>query len=197
MRIAARWVVALAFAFACGVALSYGQTYAGDAVRPIFNSAAPVVAVAGIASLAARRAWTSALLGGLAGPTLVAGYYVTAHLRGFDGSASYIALWGTAGILFGAAMGIASWLLRADVGAIWRGAAASLWPGIAIGEAWHGVARISDSTPAAYWWTQAAIGAAVLLTLAAWRVPTWTARALAVVFTAAIAAGVFVLYGSV
>ena len=192
-----RWAIALAFAFACGVALSYGQTYASDALRPIFNSAAPVVAVAGIASLAAGRAWTSAALGGLAGPTLVAGYYVTAHLRGFDGSASYIALWGTAGILFGAAMGLATWLLRANVGAIWRAAAASLWPGIAIGEAWHGISRISDSTPAAYWWTQAAIGAAVLLVLAGWRVPTWTARALAVAFTAAIAAGVFALYGAI
>jgi len=88
--------------------MSFGQTYASDAVRPLFNSAAPVVAVAGLVALAARHAWSSMLLGATAGPTLVAGYYVTSHVRGFANSTSNIALWGAAGIAFGAAMGLAT-----------------------------------------------------------------------------------------
>ena len=196
MRTAVRWATALVFAVACGVAMSFGQTYASDGVRPLFNSAAPVVAIAGIVALAARHAWSSALLGGLSGPTIMAGYYVTAHLRGFDSNASYIALWSTAGIAFGAAMGLATWLLRARVGPVLRAAAASLWPGIAIGEAWHGLTRIADSTPPSYWWTQAAIGSAALLIRAGTRVPTWAGRALAVVFTAVVAVVLYALYGT-
>ena len=196
MRTAARWAAALGFALVCGVAMSFGQTYASDAVRPLFNSAAPVVAVAGLVALAARHAWSSVLLGAMAGPTLVAGYYVTSHVRGFANSTSSIALWGAAGIAFGAAMGLATWLLRSRVGPMWRAAAASLWPGIAIGEAWHGLARIADSTPASYWWTQAALGVAVLAVLSGWRVPTWSGRVLAVIFTAAVAAATFALYGA-
>ena len=195
MRSTARWALALACAFAAGVVLSFGQTYATDAVRPLFNSAAPVVAIAGLVALGGRRWWTAAVLGALAGPTLVAGYYVTSHLRGFAGSASYIVLWGAAGVIFGAAMGLATWLLRASVAPAWRAVAAAVWPGIAIGEALHGLTRISDSTPAAYWWTQSAIGAVALAVLAGWRVPTWPARALAVAATAVIAFLVYGLYG--
>ena len=42
-------VFALVVAFAAGVAMSFGQTYGPDWLAPMFNSAAPVVAVAGLA----------------------------------------------------------------------------------------------------------------------------------------------------
>ena len=196
MRTLARWLAALAFAFAAGVGLSYGQTYAPDGLAPLFNSAAPVVLVAGLASLGARRWLGAASLGALSAPALVAGYYVASHLRGFAGSARNIAMWGAAGVVFGAAMGLAWWLLRTPASPWLRAAGASVLPGIAIGEAWHGLTRIADSTPAAYWWTQAIVGAAMLLLLASWKVPTWPARLLAAGFTAAIAAAIFAIYGA-
>ncbi len=195
IRAALRWAGALAFAVLCGVALSYGQTYAADAVAPFFNSAAPIVLVAGTASLAAKRWWGATLLGALAAPLLVAGYYVTSHVRGFAGNASWIALWGTAGVIVGAAMGLAWWCLRARVSPVLRAAGAAVFPGIVVGEAWHGITRISDTTPAAYWWTQAAVGVAVLVVLAASRIPTWTSRLLALLFTGGIAVAVFTVYG--
>ena len=196
MRTLARWLAALAFAFAAGVGLSYGQTYAPDAVAPLFNSAAPIVLVAGLASLGARRWLGAVLLGALAAPALVAGYYVASHLRGFAGNAGNIAMWGVAGVLFGAAMGVAWWLLRTPTSPWLRAVGAATFPGIALGEAWHGLTRIADSTPSSYWWTQAAIGAATLLLLAGWKVPTWPARLLAVGFTAAIAAAIYAIYGA-
>ena len=191
-----RWLAALAFAFAAGVGLSYGQTYGPDGLAPLFNSAAPIVLVAGLASLGARRWLGAASLGALAAPALVAGYYVASHLRGFAGSAGNIAMWGVAGVIFGAAMGFAWWLLRTPTSPWLRAAGAALFPGIAIGEAWHGLTRIADTTPPTYWWTQALVGAATLVLLAGWRVPTWPARVLAVGFTAAIAAAIYALYGA-
>ena len=196
MKTLARWAAALAFAFAAGVGLSYGQTYAPDALAPLFNSAAPIVLVAGLASLASRR-WPGAVaLGALSAPALVAGYYVASHLRGFAGSAGNIAMWGAAGVIFGAGIGIAWWLLRTPASPWLRAAGAALFPGIAIGEAWHGLTRIADTTPAAYWWAQAVVGTAMLVLLAAWRLPTWPARLWAVGYTAAIAAAIYAIYGA-
>ena len=197
MKSLARWLVALAFAFTAGVGLSYGQTYASDALAPLFNSATPVVLVAGLASLGSRRWWGAATLGALAAPTIVAGYYLASHLRGFAGSAGNITMWGVAGVLFGAAMGVAWWLLRTPTSPWLRAAGAAAFPGIAIGEAWHGLSRIADTTPATYWWTQAALGGATLVLLAGWRVPTWWARLLAAGFTAAIAVAIYAVYGAV
>jgi hypothetical protein len=195
IRTALKWGAALVFALLCGVAMSYGQTYAPDALAPFFNSAAPVVVVAGVASLAAKRWWGATVLGAAAAPLLVAGYYLTSHLRGFANNSSWIALWATAGIIVGATMGLAWWLLRSRVPAVLRAAGAAALPGILVGEAWHGLARISDTTPAAYWWTQAAIGVAVLVVAAARRVPTWPARLLAVGFAGAVALAVYTAYG--
>jgi hypothetical protein len=195
VRAAARWVAALAFACAAGVAMSFGQTYSPEWLSPLFNSAAPVVAVAGLVAFAARRWWTSALIGALAGPTLVAGYYATSHLRGFAGSSTSIALWSTAGVIAGAAMGLAVWVLLTPSPLPLRAAAAALWPGIAIGEAAHGIVRIADTTPAGYWWAQAAVGVAALAAIAWKHLPTWSGRLLAAAFTAAFAAALFVIYG--
>ena len=190
-------VFALVVAFAAGVAMSFGQTYGPDWLAPMVNSAAPVVAVAGLAAFAARRWWTSALIGALAGPALVAGYYLTAHLRGFASSATWVATWSTAGVVVGGAMGLAVWVLRSRTPMLAKAAAAALWPGIAIGEAWHGLTRIADSTPAGYWWAQAAVGVAALAAIAWYHLPTWAGRTLAVVFAAVIALGVYVAYGLV
>jgi len=180
-----------------GVALSFGQTYGPEFLAPLFNSGAPVAAVAGLAAFAARRWWTSALIGAIAAPVLVAGYYVTAELRGFASSASWVALWATAGVVVGAAMGLAVWALLSRTPTFARAAGAALWPGIAIGEAAHGLTRIADTTPVGYWWAQAALGLVVLVAVAWKHLPTWPGRLLAVGFTLAFAAATYVAYGVV
>jgi hypothetical protein len=197
VRAELRAAAALALAVAAGVAMSFGQTYAPDWLQPLFNSAAPVVAIAGLVAFAARRSWSSALLGALSGPAVMAGYYLTSEVRGFANSASWIVLWSTAGVLFGAVMGWAVWLLRHHAPIGLKAPAAALWPGVAIGEAAHGLARIADSTPIGYWWTQAAVGAGVLAAVSWYHLKTWPGRLLAAASTVVIAAVVFAAYGLV
>lgn len=196
MRAILRGAIALALAFAAGVALSFGQTYSPYVLSPLFNSAAPVVAVAGLAAFSARRWWTSALVGALACPALMAGYYITSHVRGYASSASWIALWTTAGLLFGAAMGLAVWCLLSRTPLPVKAASAALWPGIAIGEAWFGLTVNAESTPPAYWWAQVAVGLVVLVAVGCKHLPTWAGWVLAVVFAGVVAVVVHAAYAT-
>jgi hypothetical protein len=114
-------------------------------------------------------------------------------------SSSWIAFWCTVGVAVGAVAGAAVWILRdSDNRApspTWLGLAAAVWPGIALGEAAHGVVRIADSTPVGYWWAEVAVGLAVLATLCTTRVRSPQGVAVAVLGTAAIAGGLYFTYG--
>ncbi|MGC4175464.1 DUF6518 family protein [Demequina sp.] len=196
MKPAFRGALALALAFAAGVAMSFGQTYTPHALSPFFNSAAPVVAVAGFVAFTARRWWLSALIGAFAGPAVMAGYYVTSELRGFPGSASYIALWSTAGVIVGAAMGLGVWALRFSSSTPLKAAGASLWPGVAVGEAAFGLTANAETTPGGYWWAQAVLGVAALAAIAWYHLPTWAGRLMSLGFAAVVALAVFAAYGA-
>ena len=93
-------------------------------------------------------------------------------------------LWVAAGVLAGSVMGAAVWTMRQPRSASpppWvRGLAVGFWPGIALGEAAHGLIRIADTTPTAYWWTQAVVGVAVLVVLAARCLDSLSSRVLSV-----------------
>jgi hypothetical protein len=195
MRPLFTWIIALAGAVVAGVAMSFGQTYAPEAIAPLFNSAAPIVAIAGLVAFGSRQIWGAMLLGGLAGPFMMIGYYATAYLMDFDTSAEWAAVWVSVGVVFGVLMGFATWLMRAYVDIVWRAIGASVWPAVAIGEAWHGLARINDPAQDTYWWAQAGVGVFVMLVLAGWRVPSWTARLVTIFLTAIGAALVYVAYG--
>ena len=196
MTPAARIPVAFAAALAAGVAMSFGQTYLPSGLHSLANSATPVVALAALVSLAARGPWSSVTLGALAGPIAMVGYYATAAARGFAGSWSYIALWCTAGVVFGSIMGAAVWTMRGEgPRPLWRGAAAGWLPGIAIGEGLHGLLRISESTSTTYWWTQIALAAVLLAALCATRVPRSGAIG-GIVTTLLTAAALFGIYGA-
>lgn len=178
--------------------MSFGQTVSPDALAPLFNSAAPVVAIAA-AALAGRRPWQAVALAAVAGPATMVGYYGTAALRGFDVSSTWVIFWCTAGVAVGAAMGGAVWLLRSRAGRApapgWRGLAAAVWPGVALGESAHGLLRVADSTPVGYWWCEVALGVAVLGWLCASRVRSVPGAAIAMLATLAIAAGLYFTYG--
>lgn len=177
--------------------MSFGQTWAPEWLHPFFNSAMPVVALAAAVAMAARGPWTHVVLGAAAGPLALIGYYATATMRGYAASSSWVLLWSVAGILFGATMGIAVWLLRGHGNRWWRALAAAVFPAVALGEAAHGLLRIADSTPAGYWWVQAGAGVATL----AWAVVRFVRApgpaAATVAATAAGAGLVFLAYGSV
>lgn len=194
--------LSLIAALATGVAMSWGQTFAPDSWAPLVNSGAPVVSVAaGVAWWGAGPrgrgcgVWLHGVLGALAGPLAVLGYYGTSWLRGFGLSPTMLLFWSSAGVVLGAAMGVAVWVLRQPGRSLTHGAAAAVWPGIAAGEAAHGIVRISDTTPLTYWWSLAAVAAAVLGGLVLRRLRGGLARTVAVVGTCAVGAAIFVVYG--
>lgn len=192
-RISAALIGALVF----GVVLSFGQTWAPGAVAPLFNSAAPVVALAAAVALAARRLRSHVLLGAVAGPLAVVGYYTTALARGFGVNMSFVVLWCAAGIIAGAAMGTSVWLLRGHGPEPMRALGAAVFPAVALGEAAHGLVRISETTPVAYWWALAVVGVGVLVWLISTRLAGLRSALLACAATIAAAALLFAVYGLV
>lgn len=185
-------LLALAGALAAGVVMSFGQTLALPGLAPLFNSAAPVVALAAAVALAARSWWAHALLAAAAGPLAMVGYYGTSSLRGYGVSSSMVLMWCTAGVVAGVVMGLAVWLLRDNAPGVrfigpMRALGAAVFPAVALGEAAHGVVRIADTTPVAYWWSLGAVGVGVLVWLAVTRLRSAGLMVLAAV--AAIAGG--------
>lgn len=187
--------LALIGALLAGVAISLGQTFAPEGLKPLFNSAAPVVALAAAVSLVARSWWVHVLLGALAGPLAMVGYYGTSMLRGYGVSSSMVLLWCTAGVIAGAVMGYAVWLLRGNGPRPMRALAAASFPTVALGEAAHGVLFIADTTPVAYWWSQGAVGVAMLVWLLVTRVSGVWWRVLACAVTVVMAGVLLWVYG--
>lgn len=178
-----------------GVVMSFGQTFAPEAISPLFNSATPVVTLAGALALFGRGPWSHVAFGALAGPLAMVGYYATTALRDYGVSMRMVLFWCVAGVVSGVAMGLAVWLLRGNGPAWLRGLGAAVLPATAVGEAAHGVVRISDTTPVGYWLTLGALGLALLAWLAARRLDTTLERVLAVAATAVFAVVLFVIYG--
>lgn len=186
--------LALAGALIAGVAMSWGQTYAPDVLAPLFNSAAPVVALSAAVAWAGRGTVSTIALGAAAGPLAMVGYYVTAQVRGYGMSAGLV-FWSMAGIVIGSLVGIAIVLMRRRLHPLATAAAVAWMPGLALGEAAHGLTRIADTTPVAYWWAQALLAVGVLVWLAITRLTSLASRAAAVIATAGVAAVTWVVYG--
>lgn len=192
-------LVVVLVSLAAGVALSFGQGAAPDGIAPLANSALPVVTLAAGAALGGRQLWASVVLAACAGPLAMVGYYTTSVLRGYGASSSSVALWVGAGVVAGSVMGAAVWTMgqpRQTPPAMWRrGLAVGYWPGIAVGEAAHGLTRIADTTPTAYWWCQAVLGVAVLAWLAAALLSSWKARLCALASAGAVGIALYTAYG--
>ncbi|WP_062130950.1 DUF6518 family protein [Demequina aestuarii] len=187
--------LALVGALVAGVVISFGQTFSPDVLAPLFNSAAPVVALAAAVSMAARAVWARMVMGATAGPLAMVGYYATSALRGYGVSTSMVLMWCTAGVIAGAAMGFALWTLRHSDSWPLRAVSAAVFPGVALGEAGHGLLRVADTTPVAYWWSAAAAGVGVLTWLSLTRLRTMPGILLACATTAVFAGALFFIYG--
>ena len=185
---------ALVGALVAGVVISFGQTFAPEGISPLFNSATPVVALAAAVALSARSWWAHMVLAAAAGPLAMVAYYGMSSLRGYGVSASMVVMWCVAGVIAGAAMGLAVWLIRGNGPRPMRALGAAVFPTVALGEAAHGVIRVADTTPVAYWWSLAAVGVAVLVWLLLTRVPEARWKVLACVTTAVLGGVLFWVY---
>lgn len=190
-----RVAAVVAIGLLAGVLMSFGQTFAPDPIRPLFNSAAPVVALAGALAVMGRGLWSHIIFGAVAGPLAMVGYYATTVLRDYGVSMKMVLFWCVAGVISGVAMGVAVWCLRGNGPGWLRGIGAAVLSATALGEAAHGILRISDTTPVAYWWSLGAVGLALLGWLAVRKLEGATQRAVAVVATATLAVALFLIYG--
>lgn len=116
-----RVLLALALGIAVGVLTSLLQKYLDHPWLALVNAASPWLTTAFVAGALQSRLPTAALVGMAATLLQVAGYYVTADLRGFGVSSTYVVVWSLCAVLGGPVFGAAGhvwWRARpAGVGA--------------------------------------------------------------------------------
>ncbi|MDX3056207.1 DUF6518 family protein [Streptomyces sp. NE06-03E] len=109
------YAFALTVGLAGGVLTSFGQSIIHGGWNSVVNSAAPWVTVALVVGLRAPKLWRRAAAAGLLSQIgLVAGYYVTAELRGFAAGISSVVIWLVVGAVAGPVYGAAGALLQDD-----------------------------------------------------------------------------------
>jgi len=117
-----------------GALTSFGQTVLGGGFAGLANAVSPWLVAPFLVGALARRGWVAALAGVLVCAAEVAGYYVTADLRGFPVGATSIAVWVVSGVVGGPVFGAAGRLWRTAVGR-WRGLGPALLVGCWLAEA--------------------------------------------------------------
>ncbi len=142
---------------AAGSATSLLQTVLPHAVAPLANSAGSWCLVAW---LLARRASSPArgaasAVGALL--ALVAGYFVTADLRGFGVATTSVGLWVVAGALVGPPLGAGAVRSRTAPGWL-RVLAALVLPALLVAEAAYGLLVVGSTTSTAYWVGEGVVG---------------------------------------
>jgi ABC-type thiamin/hydroxymethylpyrimidine transport system permease subunit len=136
------WPALLAAALAVGLLggalTSVGQTLFGAGpLAGLANAVSPWLLAPFVVGALARRPGAAALAGLLACAGEVAGYYLTAELRGFAVGSAAILLWTVAGALGGPVFGLAGrlWRTGRTGDPRWAGAGAALLAGCWLAEA--------------------------------------------------------------
>lgn len=118
---AARIALALGLGVAIGVLTSVMQKYLDHPWLALVNAASPWLTTAFVTGALQSRLRTAVLVGTAATLLQVVGYYVTADLRGFGVSSTYVVVWSLCAVLGGPVFGAAGhvwWRARpAGVGA--------------------------------------------------------------------------------
>jgi hypothetical protein len=154
---------AVAAAFVAGIATSWLQTVLPLGVASLANSAGTWCALAFLLAGVARRTWTAALVASSALLALVAGYYLTAGLRGFAVGVAGVGFWAVAALLAGPVLGVGRCWLGAD-GAR-RVLGALVLPVLLVAEGTYGLLVVAATTSAAYWSTEVVVGLVLAVVL--------------------------------
>jgi hypothetical protein len=107
--------LALAVGVAVGVLSSLLQAHLDYPWLALVNAASPWVTTAFVAGALQSRLWTAIVVGAAATTLEVVAYYVTADLRGFGVSMTYVLVWSLCAVVGGPIFGAA--------GHVWRRAA--------------------------------------------------------------------------
>ncbi len=112
-----RWALAIAVGLAVGAVTSGAQTLlGGSALAGLANAVSPWVVAPFLLGATGSGRRSAAALGVLTCVAEVAGYYVTAALRGFGVGWAPVLLWVAAGLVAGIVFGLAGHSWRTTVG---------------------------------------------------------------------------------
>ena len=149
--------VVVLVAGAAGSATSFLQTVLPHAVASLANSAGPWCLVAWLLARPASSPARGAAAAVAALVALVAGYYVTADLRGFPVGSASVGSWVVAAALVGPPLGAGAVCSRAAPG--WRRVLGALvLPALLVAEAAYGVLVVGSTTSTAYWVGEGVVG---------------------------------------
>lgn len=149
---------AVAAGLGVGALTSFGQTVLGGTwFAGLTNAVSPWLVASFLVGSLARRGWVAALAGLLACAGEVAGYYLTADLRGFGVGAAAVATWVVSGVVGGPVFGWAGRLWRTAEGR-WRGLGPALLAGC-----WLAEAAVTYAGVLGYWDDAAVFAAAAAL----------------------------------
>jgi len=198
---AARVSMALTGALFAGVLTSFGQAVPG--LASISNAAGPwFVVAAALCLLAGVRAGRVALpvamvLGVVLLELMHVGYWAATNLRGYPDSLS-LSVWLLLGVPAGLLAGAVAVAVR-STDERWRGAALGVSAAVLVGEGVRALLQVADTTGAATWIVEVAVGlAALVVGVAVARTPTGRVVALGtgVVGTVAVLAAYLALGGA-
>lgn len=120
---------------AAGALTSAGQAYLNSPWLSLVNSASPWLVPMFALGAGWRRPGAAALAGAAAGLAELAGYYVTAGLRGYPAGHAILAFWAACAVLGGPVLGVAGWAWRYGRTAMVSGPAAAALPAAFLAEA--------------------------------------------------------------
>lgn len=177
-------------AFVLGALTAYAQGWLPSQVSSLANSRGSWSLVAFLLAMRASGPVVAAAAGSLSLLALLAGYVVAAGARDHPSSTGLLVFWGTAAVLVGPLLGIGGFWVRTLRGPLCALGAGAM-SGVLVGEGVYGLTYVADTTYPPYWWGSIAVGVALLLLVAALRLPGPGERALAA-GTCALAASSFV-----
>jgi hypothetical protein len=167
-QVSARLALAVVVGLVAGAATEWSVPHLPFALEPLGNTAAPWVLVACALALTARRTGESLMIAVLTLIALVLGFYVAEAYRGWPVSRHQVAFWCAASLAIGPLVGLATaWLRHRE--RTMAGIGAGVLGGLLVGEAVHGLTKLSLSTPTLYWHVQLALGIGLTVGWTLWR----------------------------
>lgn len=175
-------LAALVGGLVVGRLTSFGQTWLPDEWRSMANCAGAWCVAAFVLVLPARRveqarvAALSMALAVVAMLAMLAGYYLTAELRGFGTSSSSVLFWVAAAVVAGPVVGATAAALRPGADSRRAALGAGAVAGILVGESAYGLVVVGDTTEPDYWVIQAVAGLAFVVVAGLrrrWRPAPW------------------------
>jgi hypothetical protein len=150
-RVGLRVALVIGVGLAVGVLTSVGQTYLGGALNAFVNSASAWLVAPFLVGRVMTTRRGAAGAGLAAALAQLAGYYLTAHLRGYPAGGAIVVFWAGCALVGGPLFGVAGHLWRTGSPHL-RGLGSTLLPAVFLAEGlWVYLHELHYTATAALW----------------------------------------------